>query len=127
VQGFDDTWLLPPQNRELFDSGKACLARLQGFALLYDKEGLLVPGTPPNESQGSSTIFVKPFPIRTPERLRGPPCLTPALEASTEASPEASPEPTGLPASTAPARMEERHPKRHRIAQKLYTNSQYEL
>jgi hypothetical protein len=25
VQSFDDAWLLPPQNGELFDSGKACL------------------------------------------------------------------------------------------------------
>ena len=33
VQSFDDAWLLPPQNGELFDSGKACLDRLQGFAL----------------------------------------------------------------------------------------------
>jgi hypothetical protein len=33
VQSFDDAWLLPPQDGELFDSGKACLDRLQGFAL----------------------------------------------------------------------------------------------
>jgi len=33
IQSFDDAWLLPPQNGELFDSGKACLDRLQGFAL----------------------------------------------------------------------------------------------
>ena len=34
VESFDNTWLLPPLEGELFDSGKACLARLQGFALL---------------------------------------------------------------------------------------------
>jgi hypothetical protein len=33
VQSFDEAWLLPLQNGELFDSGKACLARLRGFAL----------------------------------------------------------------------------------------------
>ena len=33
VQSFDDAWLLPPQNGELFYSDKACLNRLQGFAL----------------------------------------------------------------------------------------------
>jgi hypothetical protein len=27
VQGFDDAWLLPPVEGELFDSGKAYLAR----------------------------------------------------------------------------------------------------
>ena len=33
VKSFDDKWLLPPVEGELFDSGKACLACLQGFAL----------------------------------------------------------------------------------------------
>ena len=33
VQAFDDSWLLPPVEGEIFESGKACLARLQGFAL----------------------------------------------------------------------------------------------
>jgi hypothetical protein len=33
VQSFDDAWLLPPEEGELFESGKACLTRLQGFAL----------------------------------------------------------------------------------------------
>jgi hypothetical protein len=33
VQSFDDARLLPPQDGELFNSGKACLDRLQGFAL----------------------------------------------------------------------------------------------
>src|SRR5450759_1445975 len=33
VESFDNVWLLPPVEGELFDSGKACLARLQGFAL----------------------------------------------------------------------------------------------
>src|SRR5436853_4890105 len=32
VKSFDDKWLLPPVEGELFDSGKACLARLQAFA-----------------------------------------------------------------------------------------------
>jgi hypothetical protein len=33
VQAFNDSWLLPPVKEEIFKSGKACLARLQGFAL----------------------------------------------------------------------------------------------
>src|SRR5436853_7194716 len=33
VKSFDDKWLLPPVEGELFDSGKACLACFQGFAL----------------------------------------------------------------------------------------------
>lgn len=33
VQSFDDAWLLPPEEGELFESGMACLTRLQGFAL----------------------------------------------------------------------------------------------
>ena len=33
VESFDNIWLLPPVEGELFDSGKACLARLQGFIL----------------------------------------------------------------------------------------------
>ena len=33
AKSFDDKWLLPPVKGELFDSGKACLARLQKFAL----------------------------------------------------------------------------------------------
>jgi hypothetical protein len=33
VQSFDNIWLLPPEEGELFKSGKAYLARLQGFAL----------------------------------------------------------------------------------------------
>jgi hypothetical protein len=33
VQSFDSMWLLPPVEGELFNSGKACLARLQSFAL----------------------------------------------------------------------------------------------
>ena len=32
AKSFDDKWLLPPVEGELFDSGKACLARLQAFA-----------------------------------------------------------------------------------------------
>jgi hypothetical protein len=33
VQAFDNSWLLPPVEGEVFESGKACLARLQGYAL----------------------------------------------------------------------------------------------
>jgi hypothetical protein len=33
VQSFDDAWLLPLEEGEVFESGKACLAPLQGFAL----------------------------------------------------------------------------------------------
>jgi hypothetical protein len=32
AKSFDDKWLLPPVKGELFDSGKAYLARLQAFA-----------------------------------------------------------------------------------------------
>ena len=32
VKSFDDKWLLPPVEGETFDTGKACLARLQAFA-----------------------------------------------------------------------------------------------
>jgi hypothetical protein len=31
IKSFDDKWLLPPVKREIFDIGKACLARLQAF------------------------------------------------------------------------------------------------
>src|SRR5947207_4617816 len=33
VEAFDSAWLLPPQQGELFDNPKACLRRLQGYAL----------------------------------------------------------------------------------------------
>ena len=33
VRSFDNAWLLPPIEGEIFESGKAYLARLQGFAL----------------------------------------------------------------------------------------------
>jgi len=33
VQSFDESWLLPAIEGEVFEPGKACLARLQGFAL----------------------------------------------------------------------------------------------
>ena len=33
VRAFDSAWLLPPQQGELFDNPKACLRRLQGYAL----------------------------------------------------------------------------------------------
>jgi hypothetical protein len=33
VQAFDNSWLLSPAEGEVFEPGKACLARLQGYAL----------------------------------------------------------------------------------------------
>ena len=33
VEAFDSVWLLPPHQGELFDNPKACLRRLQGYAL----------------------------------------------------------------------------------------------
>jgi hypothetical protein len=33
VQAFDNSWLLAPVEGEVFESGKGCLARLQGYAL----------------------------------------------------------------------------------------------
>ena len=33
VEAFDNAWLLPPRQDELFDNPKACLRRLQGYAL----------------------------------------------------------------------------------------------
>jgi hypothetical protein len=33
VEAFDSAWLLPPQAGEVFESAKACLRRLQGYAL----------------------------------------------------------------------------------------------
>src|SRR5437763_1547660 len=33
IEAFDSTWLLPPQQGELFDNPKACLRRLQGYIL----------------------------------------------------------------------------------------------
>ena len=33
VEAFDSAWLLPPRQGELFDNPKACLRRLQGYAL----------------------------------------------------------------------------------------------
>jgi hypothetical protein len=76
-----------------------------------EEEGILIPGTPPGlqaapgvvagESQGGTTITLS---LRTPERLRGPPDLVPALAHEPEASPEAQ-----------------------GIANKLYRDSQYEL
>jgi hypothetical protein len=90
--------------------------------------GILVPGIPPGapgliagESQGGTTITLS---LRTPERLRGPPELVPTLAPEPEASPEPQ---VQLPASTVPARMEEGAWKRPLIANKRYTDSQYEL
>ena len=57
---------------------------------------VIVPGTPPlaGESQGGTTIALA---IRTPERLKGPPELIPALASEPQGTPEAQVEP---PAST---------------------------
>jgi hypothetical protein len=33
VEAFDNAWLLPPQQGEVFETAKACLHRLQGYAL----------------------------------------------------------------------------------------------
>jgi hypothetical protein len=33
VKSFNNAWLLPPEEGEVFNSEKECLARLQGFAL----------------------------------------------------------------------------------------------
>jgi hypothetical protein len=33
VEAFDSAWLLPPRQGEPFDNPKACLRRLQGYAL----------------------------------------------------------------------------------------------
>ena len=62
-----------------------------------DSEDVVVPSTPPpaGESQGGTTIALA---IRTPERLRGPPELIPALPSESEGTPEAQVQP---PASTA--------------------------
>jgi hypothetical protein len=86
----------------------------------------VVPGTPPvaGESQGGTSITLA---IRTPERLRGPPNLVPTLLSEPEFEPESSPEAELPPASTAPARIEDGAGKRRRIANKRYTDSQYEL
>jgi hypothetical protein len=84
---------------------------------------VIVSGTPPlaGESQGGTTIALA---IRTPERLKGPPELIPALASEPQGTPEAQVEP---PASTAPARIEEGPRKRRRVPNKLYRDSQYEL
>ena len=88
-----------------------------------EDQGILVFGTPPppGESQGGTTITLT---MRTPERLRGPPDLIPTLASEPESSPEAEAQP---PASTAPARTEDGARKRRRMANKRYTESQYEL
>jgi hypothetical protein len=68
-----------------------------------DIEDVIVPGTSPlaGESQRGRTIALA---IRTPERIRGPPELIPALISKPEGTPEAQVQP---PASTAPARIEQ--------------------
>jgi hypothetical protein len=86
-------------------------------------KGVIVPCTPPlaGGSQGGTTIALA---IRTPERLKGPPELVPALASEPQGTPEAQVEP---PVSTAPARIEEGPRKRRRVPNKLYRDSQYEL
>ena len=88
-----------------------------------EDRGVLVFGTPPppGEFQGGTTITLA---MRIPERLRGPPDLIPTPAFEPESSPEAE---VQLPASTAPARIEDGARKRRRIANKRYTESQYEL
>ena len=34
VEAFDNAWLLPPQEGEVFETAKACLRRLQGVLQL---------------------------------------------------------------------------------------------
>jgi hypothetical protein len=57
-------------------------------------KSILGPGTPPvvDESQGGSTIFVSPLPVRALARLQAPAGVTFALEASPEGAPEATAE-----------------------------------
>jgi hypothetical protein len=87
------------------------------------EEGFIIPGTLPRagESQGGTTITLA---MKAPERLRGPPDPVPRGISSPETTPETEVQP---PASTAPGRIEVGDGKRRRIADKLYTNSQYEL
>jgi len=94
-----------------------------------DDEDIIIPGTPPRiapiveESQGEGTIFVKPLAIRTPERLRPPPDVTPVLDASLETSLELA----KLSASIAPARMKKECSRCSKKPNSLYTNSQYKM
>jgi hypothetical protein len=82
-----------------------------------------VPTTPllAGEPQGGTTIALA---IGTPERLQGPPELISERASESHGSPEGQVQP---PASTAPARIEEGPRKRCRVANKLYTDSQYDL
>jgi hypothetical protein len=86
-------------------------------------KGVIISGTPPlaGESQGGITIALA---IRTPERLKRPLELIPALASEPQGTPEAHVE---SPVSTAPARIEEGPRKRRRVPNKLYRDSQYEL
>jgi hypothetical protein len=88
-----------------------------------DIEDVIVPSTPPlpGESQRSTTTALA---IRTPDRLREPPELTPAQASEPGGAPEAQVEP---PALTAPVRIEQGPRKRRRVANKPYRDSQYEL
>jgi hypothetical protein len=78
-------------------------------------EDVIVPGTPPlaGESQGGTTMALA---IRTPERLKGPPELIPALTLAPQATPEAQ---VGPLASTAPARIAQGLRKRSGVPNKL--------
>jgi hypothetical protein len=88
-----------------------------------DVEDVIVPRTPPlaGESQGGTTIALA---IRTPEPLRGPPKLILEMASESQGTSEAQVQP---PASTASARIEQGPRKRRSVANKLYTDSQYEL
>ena len=56
--------------------------------------------------------------------VRGPPELILEMASESQGTPEAQVHP---PASTAPARIEQGPRKRRRVANKLYTDSQYDL
>lgn len=81
----------------------------------------MLPGTHPTveESQGGSYSRERFSCEDSPTPTTHPPEAIPALKAF--------PDPTQLPASTASARLEEGVPKRRHIANKRYTNSEYEL
>jgi len=74
-----------------------------------------------DKSQEGTTIALA---IRTPEHLKGPPELIPALISEPQGTPEAQVEP---PTSTAPARIEGGPRKRRRVPNMLYRDSQYKL
>jgi hypothetical protein len=90
IQAFNESWLLPPAEGEVYEPSKAYLARLQGFAL---PRGFAVMTTASragrfrfgcihhgNESKNRRKLVVGEFrrgtpialAIRTHERLQGP-------------------------------------------------------